>query len=283
LISFVLVGCECEADPFSEIPDPGAISGRVCDPGEGEGIFGAKVWVEIDYGDGTGGEVLANSDTEGLFLIEEVPVGTYDVFIERGSFSVTVPGVEVLEGETTAIDESTCIEPEVVATVYSGHDTVEGVLSRLGFDNFTLVDTKSGRDEHDDTTPSWLVEQFGDFNNIVDNDILFINCGAHEWALDNADPAELATALENLRRFVNNGGSLYMSDWSYDLFELLWPDAVDWLGDDVVRNDAEHGEQQIFIGDVVDQEISAILGRDRASLKYDLGRIAMPASLGPGV
>jgi hypothetical protein len=282
LLSFVLVGCECDADPFSAIPDPGAITGRVCDPGEGRGIFGAKVWVVIDYGDGTSGEITANSDVDGNFSLEQVPVGTYDVFIERGSFAVSVEDVDVLEGETTALDEAACIEPEVVATVYTGHDTVEDVLTRLGFDNFTLVDTRSGRDEHDENTPSWIVEQFGDFSSFVGNDILFINCGAHEWAVDNADAVELEMALDNLRRFVNNGGSIYFSDWSYDLVEMLWPDAVDWLGDDSTRNDAEHGEQQIFVGTVLDEDILAVLGRERASLKYDLGRIAMPVSLGEG-
>src|SRR5690606_5027424 len=135
-------------------------------------------------------------------------------------------------------------------TVYDGHDSVEEVLERIGYPVTNLVDTHHEHDEHDETTPSWLVLEFGDYDTFAHNDILFINCAAHEWALDNASPSERIKVLENLRRFVAEGGSIYLSDWSYDLLELLYPDAVDWLGDDEVRNDAEAGLQQFFVGTV---------------------------------
>lgn len=282
LIAFALTACDCDPNALTIVPDPGTITGRVCDPGEGRGIFNARVWVVLVFGDGTTADVETTTDIDGNFTLEDVPVGTYDVQIARGSFSGEVADVEVLEAEDTDIAGETCIQPEVKATVYTGHDNVEEVLTKLGFTNFTLVDTHSAFGEHDEDTPSWLVEEFGDYSLFSDNDILFINCGSHEWAVDNADPAELDGAFANLRTFVAQGGSIYMSDWSYDLFEELWPDAVNWLGDDNVRNEAELGVQQIFVGDVVDNDLRAVLGRDRASLRYDLGRIAMPKELGPG-
>lgn len=277
-----LWACDCEVSQLADIPDPGTIAGRICDPGQGRGIYNARVWVVQEFGDGTTAEIETTTDTEGNFELEGVPPGTYDVLFERGSFRGDLADVTVEEAAVTDVSGETCIEPEVTATVYTGHDNVQEVLTKLGFTNFTLVDTNSGFGEHDETTPSWLVEEFGNYESFSDNDILFINCGAHEWAIDNADPTELDGAMANLRLFVQQGGSIYMSDWSYDLLEMLWPDAVDWLGDDTVRNEAELGLQQVFVGDVVDNDIRAVLGRDRASLTYDLGRIAMPVGLGEG-
>lgn len=284
LSALLLVACDaCELDPLSVVPDPGSISGRICDPAEARGIYGARVWVVLVTGDGSEHIIETETDADGEFHLEGVPVGTYDLFVARGSFHATVEDVDVLEAEVTALDESTtCIEPEVSFTVYDGHDSVEEVLERIGYSVANLVDTHHEWDEHDEDTPSWLVLEFGEYESFKDNDILFINCAAHEWAIDNASPTEMLRVLENLRRFVTDGGSIYLSDWSYDLLELLYPDAVDWYGDDEERNAAEVGKQQIFVGTVLDEDIRAMLGRDRASLKYEQGRIALPLQLGEG-
>lgn len=280
----LLPACEaCEVSPLNVVPEPGSISGRICDPAEARGIYGARVWVNQVTGDGSKHAIETVTDGEGRFLLEAVPVGVYDVFVTRGSFHATVEDVEVLEAEETALDEAaTCIEPEVSFTVYDGHDSVEEVLERIGYQVVNLVDTHHENEEHDENTPSWLVLAFGEYATFADNDILFINCAAHEWALDNASPTEQLKVLENLRRFVAEGGSIYLSDWSYDLLELLYPDAVDWLGDDELRNEAEAGLRQIFVGTVLDEDIKAILGRDRASLVYGQSRIAVPVALGEG-
>jgi hypothetical protein len=41
---------------------------------------------------------------------------------------------------------------------------------------------------------------------------------------------------------VNNGGSVYASDWAYDVVEIGWPDRVDFVGADEIPNDAQLGE-----------------------------------------
>jgi SAM-dependent methyltransferase len=282
ILLFALGGCEaCDVSPLSLVPDPGQISGRLCDPADARGILGARVWVVLEYGDGTSRELETRSDEEGRFLLAEIPVGEYDVFIARGSFRAEVSDVLVVEGETTALaEDEACLAPDVRFRVYDGHDRVEEVLDRLGYPVTDLVDTR--HDDHDESTPSWLVESFGEYTSFKDEDILFINCASHEWALDNASPDEVAQVVANLRRFIAEGGSLYLSDWAYDLLELLYPEAVTWYGDDAVRNDAQRGIAQIFVGAVVDEELTALLGRDRAALRYDTGRIAVPVLLGPG-
>lgn len=59
-------------------------------------------------------------------------------------------------------------------------------------------------------------------------DGIFFNCGCDE---------SLATdsgAQEVLRTYVSDGGNVYGSDWAYLYIENIWPDAVDWHGDDTM-------------------------------------------------
>ena len=280
----LMPGCEaCDAQPLSEVPQPGSISGRVCDPsGNGTGLYGARVFVGVTLSDGTVAERSTVTDGEGRFIIEDIPAGTYVVEVERGSFTQNVVDVVVEEEIETEINAE-CIEArEVSMVVFDGHDNVQDVLSRLGFTNFDVIPTFHRRQDRDEDTESWLITHFGNYENIADRDIIFINCGAHEWALEEADFDEVNDALENLRRFVREGGSLYMSDWSYDIFERLYPEAVEWVGDDTTRNDAEVGISQNFLGSIADATIEGDIGVARASLRYELGRIATPAELGAG-
>jgi len=275
-------GCNGCDDDIQAVVMPGSISGAVCDPGQGVGIFGATVRVIVIQPNGSEKIYETLTDAEGNFLLEDVPVGTHSVHIRRGSFRSEVEGVEVFEEQETVLDGE-CVAPVTVAmAVYGGHDSVEEVLTRLGYTSYAFIETYHRASDRDDGTPSWLVEQFGDIDNFSSFDILFINCGAHEWALEKASDAEVETVLNNLRVFVNNGGSIYMSDWAYDLMELLYPDAVDWYDDDEVENAAQVGEQQDFLGLVADEDMLAVLDKDRVSLRYNQGRIAMPVTLGEG-
>lgn len=285
LLVLSVAACEgCDADPLGRVPQPGGIQGRICDPSvEKEGIFGARVYVAVANGDQTTREIATVSSADGSFLLEGVPAGTHTVFVERGSFRTELPNVEVEEEKITELEPDECLAPtEVTMTVYRGHDRVEDVLGRLGYTDFTVVETNHRTQDRDENTPSWIVEAFSNFEDFANNDILFINCGAHEWALEEAQAEERALAIENLRRFVAEGGSIYLSDWSYDLMEELYPDAVDWLGDDEFYNDAESGVEQFFIGHVVDEQIAGVLGLERASLRYEQNRIAIPLELGAG-
>ena len=134
-------GCACE-EVVSRVVLPGGISGRVCDPGAGLGIGFARVWVELEGPDGTVQVIETESAADGSFTLDKVPVGTWNVFVRRGSFRATVSDIEVFEDEVTTLDEASCIPPlDVTMTVFGGHDSVEDVLSRLGYDDYTFVET----------------------------------------------------------------------------------------------------------------------------------------------
>jgi SAM-dependent methyltransferase len=272
----------CDDDNLNQIPQPGSVSGQVCDPGEGRGLAGARVYVLV----GSRQEVIeTETASDGTFTLEGVPVGEHTVYISRGSFSTEVNGVLVEEELDTPLSEEECLAPDdVTMIVFDGHDNVQEVLGRLGYAGFDVVDTHHEWDERDETTTSWIIDAFGDYEAFASYDIVFINCAAHEWAIDVAYPTvDIERALGNLRRFVAEGGSLYLSDWSYDLLEELYPDAVDWANDDNEWNAAEVGIEQEFLATVEsDDLISFLNGQNEVLLRYELSRIAMPRTLGPG-
>ncbi|MCP4499762.1 MAG: carboxypeptidase regulatory-like domain-containing protein [Deltaproteobacteria bacterium] len=158
------MGCEgCDVEPVNKVILPGTVTGQVCDPGQGVGIYGATVRVITTTLQGGEKIYETTTDAEGNFLLESIPVGTHTVYIRRGSFRHEVE-VEVFEDENTAF-EGECVAPISVAmAVYGGHDSVEEVLTRLGDASHALVDTHHRFSDRDENTPSWLVEEFGDPN-----------------------------------------------------------------------------------------------------------------------
>ncbi|MEQ8981830.1 MAG: hypothetical protein RL846_28045, partial [Deltaproteobacteria bacterium] len=84
-------------------------------------------------------------------------------------------------------------------------------------------------------------------------DIVFINCGWNEAV--GLGP----TSRANLTAYVSNGGSLYTSDWAYDIVEVLWPNAVDFHGDDNVLNSAQSGGSYSGLVDVLEPSLVAAL------------------------
>ncbi|MCP4921432.1 MAG: hypothetical protein GY913_31430 [Proteobacteria bacterium] len=70
-------------------------------------------------------------------------------------------------------------------------------------------------------------------------------------------------ALE-LRAWVESGGTLYVSDWEWELFEAVVPEAVDF------REDPRIGEAGTLTATILDRNIAAMLGSETASVAFDL-------------
>ena len=276
LVSMPFPGCTCEPlSPLNHIIGPGSISGRICDPGEGKGIYGADVYVVVK-----GEKVATTSDGNGDFNLAGVAPGTYTVYVDKGSFSTTLDDVVVSEGKPTELPTDECIKPKAAQMfVVSGHDSVENVLQRIGYDNFTLVNSHD--DDHTAATSSWFLQAFSDLPTMQQNDVIFINCGPHEWALDDFDQTQVNAALQNLRDYVEQGGELYVSDWAYDILERLYPDSATWYGDDTVEDDAQVAIAQSFTGAIVDADLSAALAKDSVDLLFNQGQVGVATSLGP--
>ncbi len=87
--------------------EKGSITGRIIDSKTGEGIIGANVLLE-------GTNLGAASDIEGNYLINNIPVGIYNLNITYISYSKTqIKSVEVISEKTIAINAA--LVPEAIS------------------------------------------------------------------------------------------------------------------------------------------------------------------------
>ncbi len=283
LTSTFVLNCNCDpVEELARVPTPGAITGKFCAPSGNQGIGGARIYIITERD-----EVFETlSDTDGTFLLEDLPDGEYTVYLQSGSFRTNVQNVAVVEETITELEDEECIQAEdPTVFVYDGHDTIQYVLDDIGIE-YTLKETHTQTDPDERPVESWMLEHFSSYESIADADILFINCGAHEWSFEFLSEEDEALVFGNLKRFVDEGKAIYVSDWSYDILEKIYPDAVDWLGEDTVLNAAEHAgdfhdmPSQTLKGTVVDPSMEAFLGK--AEVDISIGyTVAIPQALGP--
>ncbi|MBM73757.1 MAG: hypothetical protein CMK59_00035 [Proteobacteria bacterium] len=256
---------------FADAGD-GILKGRICDP-TGEGwVVGATVYISLDY-DGDGIEdrrIEAVTDSEGYYELDGVSVGTHTVFIEKGSFQ---SAFEIdFPGGTYELVDPECLDGSdtKIAVVAGEFDSIESLLAQFGF-NYDIYGTY---DYLDLLLNPALLEQY---------DIVFFNCGMpFSWLNFQSDVSY------NLRQYVQQGGSIYASDWAHMLIEATWPARIDFYGDDSYFFDPTYAnslENSAFVGvagdisgDVVDMNMRAMLGSNIADLYYDLDAWAVPTS-----
>lgn len=239
------------------LPAPGSfggIQGRVCSPDGGTWLVDATASI-TPFGEPA---ISEQTDVDGRYLLEHVPAGPQTLLIEKGSFrseiDVVIPADDVL-----VLDDDACQlqtdELKIAVVRGSTYDHVENVLSAIGVDITTL-------DIYDS---DWAEQLLGTDERVRDYDILFLNCRS-------AEPIYIATPemQARLRRFVADGGSLHASDQAYDLIEVTWPEKIDFLGDDLLRSQADQGAIADVTATVVDGVLAAGLGRSDATLHYAL-------------
>jgi hypothetical protein len=149
------------------------------------------------------------------------------------------------------------------AIVLGDFDTVEQLIQEVSlttnvraeihkYDGFT--DGPHWEAEADETfeRPALQVEDLlrSDAVDALDNfDTTFFSCGMrgvadhiYNGVGEDNHLVDDGTVIENLRATISHGRALYFSDWTYDLLERSYPDAVTWLGDDEILDDAQRGQ-----------------------------------------
>lgn len=147
------------------------------------------------------------------------------------------------------VDESSCsFDIANMAVVTGAYDDIQNVLAKLGYGDVTGegeldmegdfdFDMIDGTNELDDEAFTNFEDLVADIDLLNQYDILFINCGNSDESLS-TDPEVLA----NLQEYVDNGGKLYVTDWSYMFIEQSFPDFMDFVGG---GDDPETGETPI--------------------------------------
>ena len=107
-------------------------------------------------------------------------------------------------------------------------------------------------------------------------DAVFLNSGARGWGAyeyngvgeDNQlviDPQ----VLQNVEEFVSQGNTLVLTDWTYDLVEAIWPDTLEFYGDDTEVDAAQVGLLGTVSANVADSVLASNLEQDNVNIAYN--------------
>ena len=258
---------EPEPEPEPELQSA-AVSGRVCDPSGGHWVVGAITSVLLDYdSDGvTDFEILDHTDQDGRFELLDLPPGPHQIDVLKGSFSTTLE-VDLIAGEILQLEDPICLDRDTVeiAVVTGEYDDIGEILTDL-----TLA-----YDSYDGVSTTDYLSLLGDPSLMATYDIIFLNCGI-EWSwLSQQDQIGA-----NIVDYVQQGGSLYASDWAYWFIEASYPDLLDFSGDDATVGDAFHGMPGSFQASVVDPNMQALLGSGIAEIWFNFNAWAVAESAG---
>lgn len=250
------------------LPRPGSITGRVCDPSGASWLADALVYTNIF--DETGKVVdvrQAFSDRNGYWSLPELdPEREYTVYIQYGTDVIFQESFYVRDNQDIVLPEPVCFDPQAlnIAVVTGDYDDMEFLLEKMGFINFTIVDGQDADGLRDFLTRPENLEPF---------DVIFLNGGhVEEGIIYSEDPTDRTPEIVSvlLDEYVWNGGNVIASDWAYDDVELVWPDAIDWLGDDFQPNAAQLGEYKAFQATVPDEALEQFIGAETVEIEYDL-------------
>jgi hypothetical protein len=248
---------------------PGTVSGRVCDPTGRNWLADAMAYVNLTDDRGVVYDTMsAYSDEDGKWNISGLPGDhDYHLYVQYGDTVLYDEEFYLGSGDTYELDEPECFDPQNlnIAIVTGLYDDFDLVLQELGFTNYTLID---GLDI--DATNYF----FGDAEGMAAYDLVFLNGGFTEDGViynltDATDPVP-ETNLQNLRDYVQAGGSVYASDWAYDAVELGWPERIDWVGADEIPNNAQTGNYDVVTAAVADTSMAEYLGSSYIDIEYDL-------------
>lgn len=227
-------------------PEYNSLVGRVCSPTGGDWIVDAHVYVEVDTNDDGVIDYISEDYTnvEGFYTLNDLPEGEHIVYVSKGSFTKEVV-VDVLPGTTELPFDVCALEQPSIAVVDGAFDHIEQILEELGIE-YTL---------YDDNTASSM---FGNLEQMETYDIIFINCGSNADVLNASDEHK----LNNVRDFVNNGGSIYASDHAAFSIGYAFPDEVQFHGFFGVESTVE--------ANIIDPTMQTILESSGATIDYDL-------------
>jgi hypothetical protein len=262
----------------------GDIVGRVCSPNGSDWLFGVDVSVETTNCAGQTVVIQALTDNNGFYRLTNVPNGQHTLSITTGSFSTQIRNVPVNINETTDLTgqtTKTCLDRRSarIAVLTGVFDSYESVLESLGV-TYSLFEGDSASPSSTRNGQNLLLNP----DSLQDYDILIINSG--EWYRLFRDPtraADLTRMTNNIIYFVEEGGSLYVSDWAYYWIERTYPDRVDFFGDDSVEGPACIGSQSSDLAVSVDSDLfQSLLGQTDTTISFSWPAWAAMAEAHPG-
>ncbi len=219
----------------------------------------------------------------------------------------TTPGLLVcLVPMSLVLGGGNCNENEInkrpireIAVVSGDFDNMAENLNRMevGYQEYDGFICCAAYDHEVDPDISNLLQEklFGgtteDDPDLFKYDAVFLNSGARGWGAwqyngIDVDDALLtdSVALDNVQHFVERGGLLVLSDWTYDLVEAIWPEDIQFYQQDSgVADAAQVGALGSVQAKVVDSFLEEKLDSDEVTLSYNYSNWTVIEAVGEGV
>lgn len=210
---------------------------------------------------------------DGSFRLDKVPNGVpFKLGIQKGHFrrflDVTVDECSTLDlpkAQTTLPGKNKQFGPydsiPNIAVVSGAWDKMEKVLDKLGVPPSELT-IYNGKDYGTGSeSMQYLIQNAGLMKSFH---MVLVNCGTKFEALVTSD----GPVRNAIREYVRAGGRLFVTDFSYDYVEQVFPEFIDFEMSDTTpptvpedHNAAEVGTENLTVyADVLDPDLKAWLG-----------------------
>jgi hypothetical protein len=255
------------------------ITGRACDAQFDTWVEGANVYTHlIDYTGRIYKTIESISDDQGYWSLSDLaPEEEYTIYVQHGTTLLSSFNV-YLGVESITLEDPACSPPDdfKAAVVTGDYDKFGKVLTQLGIENYDVINGKTGNSLVQFLSSEVALRQYSVIffpGGHLEEDIIYDTDGSD---IDGVVP----TVLQSLSNYVDAGGVIYASDWSYDVVERVWPDAIDFYGDDTIPDAAQVGIEAEVNASIEDNTMSTALGFDSVDVSFDLDSWPVMESIG---
>jgi uncharacterized protein YjdB len=174
----------------------------------------------------------------GTYTLQNVPSGPQVIVASRGAFQATV-NVNVQANQTVAAPRAELTSTGKLAYVRGAYDSIESIVQGVLGNQIDEIQAT-------DLASSTVTSKYR---------MIFLNCGLDQGPLQ--DP-NVAT---NLKAYLQNGGTIYASDYAAEYVAQLFTGFSFEFAGDVQNTTAT----------VVDASLQAFIGKTSVAIAYDLG------------
>jgi hypothetical protein len=193
------------------------------------------------------------TDHQGQFVMTNVFAGTYWIVIQKGHFRLSQQ-ITISEREDLELTATQTTLPSVqdydngkeipnIALASGSYDAMEDILGKMGIGavdtsgafngpsaagNFAVYSNGGSIDNVAVASLASLVE---DYNTLRQYHILFIPCSYQTYQSGSGLSGAPPIVLQNIRQFVSDGGKLYVTDWSGEYVDNVFPEQIRFASD----------------------------------------------------
>jgi len=266
VLALLAAGCSNQDFHVVNVPPPSGdlhLSGRVCNPATHTWLANALVYTELyDRNHVVYDSRSTTTDTDGKWTLDELaPNMDYEVYVQVGHDVLDQFVVTLADADGTLPDPQCTGNAALnVAVITGSFDELEPLLQAIGVTGVKVIDGQSGSEITDFLTDPVAMSEY---------DVVLFDGGAREdGVIYGSGPVD--QVKQNVHDYVDQGGIVFASDWAYDVVEQIWPDEMDFYGDDTVPNAAQVGDVAVVDAKVIDHALSQALGTDSVDVTYDL-------------